>query len=124
MIIPLVLLTFSLLFALSYLQAPPEELIVGLWKHNKDDVFFSFLKDGNMSFEIPVANGAYGITGKYMLIDENLLKIELDYQYGTISGEPIFTNPLVLKVTIHVNEIIFHDLKINESEEQNFIRIK
>ena len=124
MIMPLVLLTLGLLIGLSFLQAPQEELIVGLWKHQKDDVFFAFRKDGSMSFEIPVAQGAYGITGKYKLIDGNLLQIELDYQYGSISGEPIFTNPQVLKVTIKENEIIFHGFKVNESKEQKFIRIK
>ena len=124
MITPLLLSTFCLLFGLSFLQEPSKDLIVGLWKHHEDDVFFSFLKDGNISFEIPVAQGVYRITGKYTLINENLLNIELDYQYGTISGEPIFTNPQVLKVTIKVNEIIFHDFKIKESTEQKFIRIK
>jgi hypothetical protein len=124
MITPLFLLTLGLLFGLSFLQAPQEDLIVGLWKHHKDDVFFAFHKDGSMSFEIPVAQGAYGITGKYKLIDGNLLQIELDYQYGSISGEPIFTNPQILKVVIFEDKIIFHDLKINESKEHKFIRIK
>jgi hypothetical protein len=77
MIAPLFLLTLGL----SFLQAPQEKLIVGLWKHHKDDVFFAFHKDGSMSFKIPVAQGAYGITGKYKFIDGSLLQIELDYQY-------------------------------------------
>jgi hypothetical protein len=124
MIIPLILMTLVPLFALSYLQAPPEEIIVGVWKHHKDDVFFVFFHDGSMKFKIPFTQGDYEIPGKYELMDRNLLNIELDHQYGSISGEQIFTNPRILKVTIHVNEIIFHGLKINESEEQKFIRIK
>ena len=93
-----------------------EELIVGTWKHCKDDVFFRFFKDGGMYVKIPL--------GKYELTDGNLLKIELDQPYGTISGEPLFTNPQVLKVTIHEDRIIIHDLKINESDEQVFTRIR
>ena len=103
---------------------PPEELIVGLWKHHKDEVMFGFFKNGGMYFKISLAQGAYEISGKYQLMDRNLLKIELEQQYGFISGEPIFTNPQVFKVTIHEDKIIFHDLRINESEEQVFTRTK
>ena len=124
MIIPLVLMMSSLIFALCYLQATPEESIIGIWKHHKDDVFLAFFRDGIMSFKIPYIQGSYEIPGKYELMDGNLLKIEFDHQYGAISGEQIFTNPRVLKVTIHVNEIIFHNLSFNESKDQRFIRIK
>ncbi len=122
----LILMTLAPFFALSYLQAPPKEIIVGMWKHQKDDVFFVFFPDGRMKFKIPFPQGDYEIPGKYELLDQNLLKIELDHRYWAISGEQIFTNPRVLKVTIRVNDIIFHDLnlKINKSEEQRFIRIK
>jgi len=123
MITPLLFLALPLSFALSYLQESPEETIVGVWKHQKDDVFFVFLHDGSMSFKIPFAQGDYEIPGKYDLIDKNILKIEFNQQYGSISGEQIFTKPRVLKVTIKVNEIIFHGFKINNSEEQTFIRI-
>ena len=101
-----------------------EELIVGTWKHCKDDVLFRFFKDGGMYFKIPLARGGCEISGKYELIDGNLLKIELDQQYGTISGEPLFTNPQVLRVTVHEDSIIFHNFRINESDEQVFTRIK
>jgi len=124
MITLLLFLTLPLLIALSYLQESPEETIVGVWKHQKDDVFFVFFHDGSMSFKIPFAQGDYEILGRYELMDKDLLKLELTNQYGSISGEQIFPNPRVLKVTIKVNEIIFHDFKINESEEQKFIRIK
>ena len=124
MIIPLALMTVSLMFALCYLQATPEESIVGIWKHHEDEVFLSFFHDGIMSFKIPYIQGSYEIPGKYEMMDGNLLKIEFDHQYGAISGEQIFTNPRVLKVTIHVNEIIFHNLSFNEFEDQRFIRIE
>lgn len=124
MITSLVFLTLGVVFSLSYLQISQEELIVGVWKHYKDDVFFIFLNDGSMCFKIPCAQRVYEISGKYKMIDRNLLKIELDYQYGAISGEPIFSTPQVLHVTIHENTIIFHGLKTNQSEEQKFIRIK
>jgi hypothetical protein len=124
MITPWLLLTLASLFGLSYQKTHPEGLIVGLWKHRNADVFFRFFKNGGMYFKIPLAQGAYEISGRYTLMYRNLLKIELDCQYGSISGEPIFTNPQVLKVTIHEDKIIFHDLKINDSEEQEFIRIK
>ncbi len=124
MITPWFFLTLACLFALPYLKTPPEELIVGFWKHYKDDVFWVFFKNGGMYFKIPLAQGAYEFSGKYKLMDRNLLKIELDYQYGSMCGEPIFTNPQVLKVTIYENKIIFHDLRINEAEEQVFTRIK
>lgn len=101
-----------------------EELIVGVWKHSKDEVFFSFFKNGGMYFKFPLAKGVHEISGKYKLMDENLLKIEIDQQYGTISGKPLFTNPQVLKVTVHEDRIIFHNLRINESYEQVFTRIK
>ena len=101
-----------------------EELIVVTWKHCKDDVFFRFFKDGGMYVKIPLVRGGCEISGKYELTDGNLLKIELDQPYGTISGEPLFTNPQVLKVTIHEDRIIIHDLKINESDEQVFTRIR
>lgn len=77
-----------------------------------------------MYFKIPLARGGHDISGKYELIDENLLKIQLNQQYGAISGEPLFTNPRVLRVTIHEDSVIFHNLMINESDEQVFTRIK
>jgi hypothetical protein len=103
---------------------PSKESIVVIWKHRKEDVFLSFFKDGGMYFKIPLAKGDHEISGKYELMDGNLLKIELDQQYGTISGEPLFTNTQVLKVTVHEDKIIFHNLRINESDEQVFTRIK
>ncbi len=120
----LVSLNLVLLFGLALLQTSPEELIVGLWRHRKNNVFLAFFKNGGMYFKIPSLQGAYEIYGKYNLMDKNLLKIELDSQYGAISGEPIFTNRQVLKVTIHKDKIVFHDLRINESDEQIFTRIK
>jgi hypothetical protein len=101
-----------------------EELIVGTWKSCKDDVFIRFIKDGGMYFKIPLASGGCEISAKYELIDGNLLKIELDQQYGAISGEPLFKNPQVLRVTVREDSIIFHNLRINESDEQVFTRIK
>ncbi len=123
MITPLLLLTLASIFGLAYQKKHPEESIVGLWKHRNADIFLRFFKNSGMYFKIPLAQGAYEISGKYTLMYENLLKIELDCHYGAISGEPIFTNPQILKVTIHQDKIIFHDLKINDSEEQEFIRI-
>ena len=124
MIIPLVLMTFAALFAFSHLHEPPEERIVGVWKHHKDDVFLFFSHDGSMKFKISYPQGDYEILGNYEFIDKNYLKIEFHHRYGAISGEQIFINPRVLKVTIHVNEMIFHNFNINESEDQKFIRIK
>ena len=124
MIFPLVLITFALLFAFSYLQEPLKEIIVGVWKHHKDDVFLFLFHDGSMKFKISYPQGDYEILGNYELIDKNYLKIEFNQRYGTISGEQIFINPRVLRVTIHANEIIFHGLQINEFEDQKFIRIK
>ena len=123
-ITPLLLLTLAYLFALSYIESPPEELIVGLWKHHKDDVIFGFFKNGGMYFKISLAQGTYEISGKYQVMDRSVLKIELEQQYGFISGEPLFTKPHILRVTIHEDRIIFHDLMINKSEEQVFNRIK
>ena len=117
-------LSLTFLFGLSYQKTYPEELIVGLWKHRNDDIFLGFFKNGGMYFKIPFAQGTYEISGRYTLKYNNLLKIELDSQFGAISGELIFTNPQGLKVTIHQDKIIFHDLKINDSEEQEFIRVK
>jgi hypothetical protein len=48
----------------------------------------------------------------------------LDQLYGAISGEPLFKNPQVLRVTVREDSIIFHNLRINESDEQVFTRIK
>ena len=124
MVIPLVLMTFALLFAFSYLQEPLKERIMGVWKHHKDDIFLVFFHDRSMKFKISYPQGDYEILGNYELIDNNYLKIEFHHQYGAISGEQIFINPRVLRVTIHANEIIFHGLQINESEDQKFIRIK
>jgi hypothetical protein len=121
---PWFFLTLPLTFALSYLKTPPEELIVGLWKHHNEDVFFGFFKNGGMYFKISMAHRTYEITGKYKLVGRNRLRIEIDYQYGTVSGKPIIISPQVLKVTIQKDRIIFHDLIINDSEEQEFIRIK
>jgi hypothetical protein len=120
---PWFFLTLPLTFALSYLKTPPEELIVGLWKHHKEDVFFGFFKNGGMYLKISLAHRTYEITGKYKLVDNNLLRIEIDYQYGTVSGKPIVITPQVLKVTIQKDKIIFHDLIINDSKEQEFTRI-
>ena len=124
MITSFLLLNLAFLFGLSYQKTYPEELIVGLWKHRNADIFFRFFKNSGMYFKIPFAQGTYEISGRYTLKYNNLLKIELDSQYGAISGELIFTNPQGLKVTIHQDKIIFHDLKINDSEEQEFIRVK
>jgi hypothetical protein len=121
---PWFFLTLPLTFALSYLKTPLKELIVGLWKHHKEDVFFGFFKNSGMYFKISLAHGTYEITGKYKLVDKNLLRIEIDCQYGTVSGKPIFITPQVLKVTIQKDKIIFHDLIITDSEGQEFIRIK
>ena len=124
MINPWLLLTLASLFGLAYQKTHPEESIVGLWKLRDADVFFRFFKNGGVYFKIPLAQGTCEISGKYTLMYSNRLKIELDQQYGAISGDPIFTNPQVLKVTILKDKIIFHDLKINDSEEHEFIRIK
>ena len=124
MIIPFVLIMLATLFACSYLQEPPKKRIVGVWKHHKDDVFLVFSRDGSMKFKISYPQGDYEIFGNYELINKNYLKIEFHHQYGAISGEQIFINPRVLKVTIHANEIIFHGLQINDFEDQKFIRTK
>jgi hypothetical protein len=118
------MLALSFFFCLAYAQAPLRETIVGVWKHHKDDVSFVFFNNGTMCFRIPFIQGISEITGKYECIDKQHLKIELDQQYTLESGEPIFTRPQILKLTIHENKIIFHDLKINEPEEQIFIRVK
>jgi hypothetical protein len=124
MITPLFLSTLCLFFTVSYLQRPHEKVIVGVWKHQKFDIFFKFSHDNSMLIKIPTLQGTCEISGKYNMLNRNLLKIELDYQYGAISGEPLFANSQVLKVTIHENKIIFHDLKITEPEEQVFVRVK
>ena len=118
------LLSLGFLFAFAHIQVTPEEMIVGVWKHHQEEVSFVFFDDGNMRLRIPVVQGVSELSGRYKLIEENLLQIQLDYQYGLASGQPMLSNPQVLKVTIHENEMIFHDLKINEPEEQLFIRIK
>ena len=127
MIPPWFYLTLSLTLvtlALSYIETPQKELIVGLWKHHKEDVFFGFFKNSGMYFKISLAHATYEITGKYKFVDRNLIKIEIDCLYGTVSGKPIFMTPQVLKVTIQKDKLIFHDLIINDSEEQEFIRMK
>jgi hypothetical protein len=124
MITPWLFLTLASLLGFAYQKTHPEELLVGLWKHRNTDVFFRFFKNGGVYFKIPLAQGTCEISGRYTLLYSNLLKIELDQLYGAISGDPIFTNPQVLKVTIHQDKIIFHDLKINDSEEHEFIRVK
>jgi hypothetical protein len=118
------ILALSFFFCLAYAQAPLRETIVGVWKHQKDDVSFVFFNDGTMCFRIPFIKGISEIMGKYEMIDEKYLKIELDHQYTFESGKPILTKPQILKLTIHENKILFHDLKINELEEQIFIRVK
>jgi hypothetical protein len=123
-ITPLLSLTLASLFALSYIDTPPDKLIVGLWKHHKDDALFGFFKNGGICFKISFAQGAYEISGKFQLMDRNLLKIKLDHQYGFISGESLFKTPQILKVTIREDRIIFYDLIINDLEEQVFNRIK
>jgi hypothetical protein len=121
---PLLLLALFSIFSLSYVESNPEELIVGLWKHSRDEVLFGFFKNSGMYFKISHSQGIYEISGRYRLVDRNLLKIELDQEYGVISGEPLFTKPEILKVTIQEDRIIFHDLMINDSDEQVFNRIK
>jgi hypothetical protein len=123
MITLLLFLTSASFFALTLVDKSPQEMLVGVWKHHRDEVFFSFRPDGSMTCTIPCAQGVYEIPGTYELMDPNRLKIVLNSQYGSHTGEPIIGIPQVLHVTIQANGITFHDLKMAQSEEQEFVRI-
>ncbi len=123
MITLLLFLTFASFFALTFGHQSPKEMLVGVWKHHRDEVFFSFHPDGSMTCKIPCAQGVYEISGTYELVEPNRLKIALNSQYGSHTGEPIFAIPQVLHVTIQEKTITFHDLRMAQSDEQEFVRI-
>ena len=108
------ILALSSFFCLAYTQAPLRETIVGVWKHQKDDVSFVFFNDGTMCFRIPFIQGISEIMGKYELIDEKYLKIELDQPYTLESGKPIFTKPQKYNASTDAYVSVGENLSISE----------